>query len=94
MISDVVERLTDEGELTVTANYERNCLCAILNFPRESAGVTERLSKAATQLKELAEREYPAIATVGIGSVEENFTGIHTSYLNALRALEYLWFRD
>lgn len=89
MISDMVERLTDEGELTVTANYERNCLCAILNFPRESAGVTERLSKAATQLKELAEREYPAIATVGIGSVEENFTGIHTSYLNALRALEY-----
>lgn len=90
VMSDLIECLPDVQNIAAVANYERNTLCLILNFDYdEQPELQENIQSSAQWIKTVIEHEYSAVATVGIGSLEEGYALIHQSYLNALHALEY-----
>ena len=91
-IADVLECIEDGDENSITAipNYDLNCLFLILNLPEGSEEeILGYVNGKAQWIKDIIERDYPAVATVGIGSIEREYRMIHQSYLNCQAALEY-----
>lgn len=91
-IADILECIEDGEESSMIAipNYDRNCIYLILNMQEGSEEEAQRYVKEKAQwIKDIIERDYPAVATVGIGSIEQEYRLIHQSYLNCQSALEY-----
>lgn len=88
ILTDILECFDDHDVpyFTSVANYDHNCLFVILN---DDSPEDMDVLGTAQSIKQMIEQGYPAFATIGVGSIEQGYTSISDSRINAQYALDY-----
>ena len=92
ILSNISEELAETLGYGCMVEMDNDTQCLILNFP-ELEQPRLAVAELAQRIKTEIERNFSILLTLSVGNIHKGYASIHSSYLEAVRALEYRMFQ-
>ena len=90
VITNISEELANANYRGYTIEADGDMMCMVYNLPAMRPELLKQnLSRLVEQIKSEIEKHFKMVLTVSVGGVYGGHQGIHTSYAEAVRAMDY-----